>query len=215
MARKEKKYHFIYKTTNILSGRYYIGMHSTDNLDDGYLGSGKRLRYSINKYGKENHKREIIEFCDSRAELKVREVEVVNLNEIAKVDCMNLVVGGQGGFTVEIQRMGGKATHKAIKKLKETNPEWVEKRRKNISDALKRGYANGKRDLKFNYDWNGVTHTKETKQKISNTKKGTGTGENNSQFGTCWITKDVENKKVKKEDLDQYIKDGWKIGRKY
>ena len=64
MARKEKKYHFIYKTTNLLSGKYYIGMHSTDNLDDGYLGSGRRLRYSINKYGKESHKREIIEFVN-------------------------------------------------------------------------------------------------------------------------------------------------------
>ena len=42
MARKEKQYHFIYKTTNIITERYYYGMHSTDNLEDGYLGSGKR-----------------------------------------------------------------------------------------------------------------------------------------------------------------------------
>ena len=56
MARKEKKYHFIYKTTNLLTGRYYIGMHSTDNLEDGYLGSGKRLRHSVNKYGKDRVK---------------------------------------------------------------------------------------------------------------------------------------------------------------
>ena len=92
MTRKQKKYHFIYKTTNLLSGRYYIGMHSTNDLEDGYLGSGRRLRYSINKYGVENHKREILEFCDNRSELKSREVEIVNLNEIAKIDCMNLKV---------------------------------------------------------------------------------------------------------------------------
>ena len=82
--RKQKQFHFIYKTTNLLSGKYYIGMHSTDNLDDGYLGSGRRLRYSINKYGKENHHREILEYCKTREELKSRETEIVNLNEIAK-----------------------------------------------------------------------------------------------------------------------------------
>ena len=66
MARKEKKYHFIYKTTNVLSGRYYIGMHSTSNLDDGYLGSGNRLKLAVRKHGKENFIREILEYCESR-----------------------------------------------------------------------------------------------------------------------------------------------------
>ena len=70
MAKKKygtfKKYHFIYKTTNLLSGKYYIGMHSTDDLNDGYLGSGTLLRRSLNKYGKENHSIEILEFLNSR-----------------------------------------------------------------------------------------------------------------------------------------------------
>jgi hypothetical protein len=94
--RKQKKYHFIYKTTNIITKKYYIGMHSSDNLVDGYVGSGRRLKYSINKYGKENHIREIIEFCKTREELKLREKEIVNLNEIANQECMNLKVGGGG-----------------------------------------------------------------------------------------------------------------------
>ena len=101
MAKKEygtrKKYHFIYKTTNLLSGRYYIGMHSTDDLNDGYLGSGTLLRRSINKHGKENHSIEILEFLNSREELAAREKEIVSLQEIAKKECMNLKVGGSGG----------------------------------------------------------------------------------------------------------------------
>lgn len=62
MARKEKQYHFIYKTINIINNKYYIGMHSTDDLNDGYVGSGKRLWYSINKNGSGlNGRRAILE----------------------------------------------------------------------------------------------------------------------------------------------------------
>ena len=59
---KGQKYHILYKTTCTVTGNFYIGVHSTTNLEDGYLGSGKRLRYSIEKHGKENHLREILEF---------------------------------------------------------------------------------------------------------------------------------------------------------
>lgn len=40
-----RKYHIIYRTTCTVTNRYYIGMHSTDDLDDRYLGSGVRLRW--------------------------------------------------------------------------------------------------------------------------------------------------------------------------
>ena len=51
-----RKYHYIYKTTCIINDKFYIGMHSTDNMEDGYIGSGKRLWHSINYHGKENFK---------------------------------------------------------------------------------------------------------------------------------------------------------------
>jgi len=44
-----KKYHFIYKTTNLLNGKYYYGMHSTDNLEDGYVGINNKILVSILK----------------------------------------------------------------------------------------------------------------------------------------------------------------------
>lgn len=62
MSRKQKKYHYIYKTTCLMTCKFYVGMHSTDNLEDGYLGSGKILGYSLNKYGRENHIKEILEY---------------------------------------------------------------------------------------------------------------------------------------------------------
>lgn len=59
MARKEKKYHFIYKTIDTRNENFYIGMHSSDNLNDGYLGSGKRIRNIKQKHGKDVLKLEI------------------------------------------------------------------------------------------------------------------------------------------------------------
>ena len=67
---KNKKYHYLYKTTNLINNKYYYGIHSTNNLNDGYLGSGKHLRYSIRKYSKENFKREILYYFDNREELQ-------------------------------------------------------------------------------------------------------------------------------------------------
>ena len=75
MARKPHKYHYIYKTTCKVNGKFYIGMHSTSNLEDGYIGSGKRLWNSIRKHGKENHECEILEWLPDRSSLKEREKE--------------------------------------------------------------------------------------------------------------------------------------------
>lgn len=214
MARKQKKYHYIYKTTNLINGKYYIGMHSTHNLEDGYMGSGRRLRYSINKYGKNNHKVEILEFVDSREELIKREEEIVNLNEIAKQECMNLRVGGTGGFSSEQQRENAKKSNVKQKILRENNPEWVEQYKENCVKAQKKVYEEGRREKTYFYDWNGKTHSDETKQKMSESSKGIGIGKTNSQYGTCWITKDGQNKKIKKEELDTFISQGWERGRK-
>lgn len=42
----------VYKTTNIINGKYYIGVHKTTNPNDSYLGSGKAIKEAIKKYGK-------------------------------------------------------------------------------------------------------------------------------------------------------------------
>jgi len=209
MGRKAKKYHYIYKTVNVLSGKYYIGMHSTSNLNDGYLGSGTRLRYSINKHGRDNHKVEILEFCDTRELLKQREEEIVTMNEIAKVDCMNLRVGGEGGFSSEAHRIKcSKAGSDAFKKRYYNDTKFREnfiKFKKLEMDILRK---DGKiTTWKDNYDWTGKKHSDETKLKMSKSKN---IGKVNSQFGKCWITNEVDNKKIIKGDS---LPDGWRLGR--
>ena len=69
---------FIYKTTCIVTDEYYYGMHSTPNLEDGYMGSGVNLKASIEKHGCENHRREIVLYCLSREIMIAKEEEIVN-----------------------------------------------------------------------------------------------------------------------------------------
>lgn len=194
MPRKQKKYHFIYKTTNLINGKYYYGLHSTNNLDDGYLGSGRRLRYSINKYGKNNHKREILEFCNSRKELVDREKEIITLNEIAKKDCLNLIVGGASIKSVPPDvrkrigdaRRGKKLSADIRKKMSESRKgkvmtkETRERIRQtltgsNLSEERKNKISKTKLEQlkdKNNHPFFGKTHSVESKLKMSKAQKG-------------------------------------------
>ncbi len=91
------KYYFVYKTTNLISGKYYIGAHSTENINDRYLGSGKVLKRAIRKYGRNNFSREILYFCDSIEDLYIKEVEIIN-EHIDNDMCYNQKNGGIGGW---------------------------------------------------------------------------------------------------------------------
>jgi hypothetical protein len=75
-------------------------MHSTDDLEDGYVGSGTRLWHSIKKHGRENFKMEILEFCSDRELLKKREAELITEEMLKDPLCMNLRTGGEGGYSV-------------------------------------------------------------------------------------------------------------------
>lgn len=205
--RKEKVYHYIYKTTCNVNEKFYIGIHSTDNLDDGYLGSGKRLKYSVNKYGEKSHTKEILEFLPDRGSLKDKEKKLVNEELLNDPMCMNLQEGGGGGFVDKNHMMkcslagakkGGIMGSKKTSWLYKNDPKWRETFLNSVSGGLK-----GK-----DFGWGGRKHSEETKEKMRNADRA---GSKNSQYGTCWITNDIENKKIHKGDL---IPEGWRPGRK-
>ena len=105
-----KKFNFIYKTTNLINGKIYVGYHCTDNLDDGYIGCGiyctahindsmKGFHNAVRKYGYENFKREILEFCNNLDQLYQREIFWIKELEshISFEKGYNLALGGNGG----------------------------------------------------------------------------------------------------------------------
>lgn len=91
-------YYIIYKTTNKVNGKYYVGAHKTSNLEDGYMGSGKRLLRAIEKYGQENFVKEILYTFDNQEQMYAKEKEIVNEQFVSDKNTYNLKIGGFGGW---------------------------------------------------------------------------------------------------------------------
>ena len=215
MARKEKTIHYIYKTTCNVTGKWYVGMHSTSNLEDGYMGSGTILRYSIRKHGKDNHTKEILEYCKSRELLILKEIEIVNEKLVSDSMCMNLTNGGLGFGSKEHMMRCSKAGNEAFKNKLITDEEFRNNYSLKQSKNSKKAMLEGKMiPINESYDWIGKKHSEKSKKLISEVKKGVGIGETNSQYNSHWISKDGIDKKIKKEELNFWLNEGWIKGRK-
>lgn len=220
-------FYTIYKITNKLDGKIYVGKHQTKDLDDGYMGSGKHLKRAIVKHGIENFSKEIVYQFDNEADMNAKETELVNVDFTLREDTYNLCVGGQGGFsyinnspdliakrdTYENKLAGRIAANKVINekydslnftatKLK-TDAKFRSEFQIKVSAGLKQKFE------KDGHHWQGKQHSEETKQKM---RKPKNQGDKNSQFGTMWITNGQQNKKIKK-DID-IIPEGWYKGRR-
>lgn len=102
-----KVYHFVYKTTNKINEKYYIGVHSAHTLDDSYLGSGLLLNKAIKKYGKDNFTREILSVFDTKAQAYSFEKDIVCQEFLNKENTYNLALGGRGGtLSLEVWNKG-------------------------------------------------------------------------------------------------------------
>lgn len=89
--------YIIYKTTNKLDGKYYIGCHCTTDENDEYLGSGKHLVSAIKKYGKDNFVKEILHIFENKQDMFDKERELVNEEFVKNPITYNLKLGGSGG----------------------------------------------------------------------------------------------------------------------
>lgn len=91
-------YYTIYKITNTINGKIYIGQHRTKNLDDGYMGSGKYLLNAQDKHGIDKFTKEILFVFDTPEEMYAKEAELVNEEFLTEENTYNLKVGGFGGW---------------------------------------------------------------------------------------------------------------------
>ena len=216
-----RKYHFIYKTTCLITGKYYIGMHSTDNLQDGYKGSGKHLRHSIRKHGEENHVVEILEFVDDRKALLIREEQIVTKEIVDDKLCMNIRLGGTGGWehlTKEHRILAGQKATESIRE-KRKNPDWIKQKYDAQSKATKLSYQNGSRDrskCKWPETARLLVHSPEANAKRKKTfaAQQHQQGERNSRFGCKLMHFNNQIKSVAPDQISAYEKLGWSLGLK-
>lgn len=129
-------YYTIYKTINKLNGKYYIGKHQTENLNDFYIGSGKVIKEAIKKYGKKNFIKEILFVFDNEHDMNLKEKELVTEELISKSNCYNSALGGEGGPHFK----GKTHTEETKQKIKQKRAHQIctEETRKKIGAANKK-----------------------------------------------------------------------------
>lgn len=128
--------YLIYKITNLNNRKYYIGRHSTNDVNDSYMGSGIGIKNAINKYGLENFKKEIIAQTNSAEKLWRLEKKIINKDVVKDKMSYNNAFGGKhylDGLKKydfkkfikhqrEAGRKGGPAAYKL--KTKEQKRQW-------------------------------------------------------------------------------------------
>jgi len=145
--------YLLYKITNTLNGYIYIGVHATDNINDRYMGSGKKLLNAIKKHGIENFQKEILEYLDSIEQMYYRENEIVTPEFVARHDTYNLMEGGWGGKITEESNQKKKKTMAERKvsqgkKNSQYGSMWItngiENKKIKKTDSLPRGFRKGR-----------------------------------------------------------------------
>lgn len=91
-------HYYVYKITNLINGKIYIGCHGTKDLDDGYMGSGTYLGLAKKKHGVKNFNKEILSLHSSLEEMLTEEARLVNQKFIEREDTYNHIRGGQCGW---------------------------------------------------------------------------------------------------------------------
>lgn len=172
----------IYKITNNINGKTYIGQHRYVNDDNPmyrYAGSGVALRKAYKKYGRENFSIEVLykriqyqETADSMEIWAIEKERKSNPN-----GCYNISNGGRGNSS-----NGRKHTEETKRKMSKSHKginTWMKGRklskehRKHISEGNKGKKLSEECKQKLSESHKGKTHSTETKQKLSEINKGT------------------------------------------
>jgi hypothetical protein len=153
-------YHTIYETINTTNGKKYIGKHSTDNIDDLYLGSGILIKQAISKYGRDVFTKNILFVFDNEEDMNIKERELVTESVVNNMMYYNLAPGGEGGDVIKFDE------HKrAMKSQKLSDKLKGRKKSQSHKDNISKYHADVSGKNNPNY---GKKHSEATLEKIRN-----------------------------------------------
>lgn len=119
------KYICIYKITNEINNKVYIGQHRYTDENDPmhrYWGSGKYIKMAISKYGKENFTKEVlykrIALQDTANDLEIRTIAKCR-ESLGKHNVYNVTIGGFNFDKIRITPKGTVPWNKGLKMSKE------------------------------------------------------------------------------------------------
>lgn len=210
--------HTVYKTNNLVNGKFYIGVHKTADPQDEYFGSGKIIKRAVAKYGEANFRKEVLFIFETAREAYQKEKELVAIYRGDRM-CYNLNGGGHGGFAYMnengLSALGGKRSGAGRIKKRAADPEYAARQdavsRANIKIAQK--FVTKEMILRAQVKaieaWRGRHHSPEyCKRKSADLQ-----GEANPRYGTMWINNGGIEQAIKRECLDVWLGDGWQVGR--
>jgi|AntAceMinimDraft_16_1070373.scaffolds.fasta_scaffold02383_9 group I intron endonuclease len=159
-----KKFNYVYITTNSVNGKQYVGDHSSNKLEDNYIGSGNIIVHAVNKYGKEKFKKEILEFFDTKQEAFNAQEKWINACDTLKPNGYN--ISPKGGHNV-----GGCFSEETLEKLRIGGKNHIKtsEHKRKISEGVKKALKEKKFEMP---SWEGKTHSNETKNKMRKSHTG-------------------------------------------
>lgn len=198
-----EKVYVVYKVTNTINQKIYIGFYGTKNPKDSYLGSGDKIKLAVSKYGKENFIKEILFTFNSEKEARAKEAELVDSDFIRRSDTYNLIIGGGGG-----DFCSGRVWINKDGKGKIIDPKELENY---ISLGWKTGQAvkPTKNTVYLSKDGKEIRVQPSLVQKYLNNGWVRG---RTSVKNTIWIFKQDQRKRIDPTDLEKYLILGWTKG---
>jgi hypothetical protein len=186
----------LYKITNKLTGDYYVGKHNGWE-QNGYWGSGLRIKSSVEKYGKENFNYEILCYGSPEFILKLEE-KYVTLELIESDEkCLNLMAGGYGSTQITDD------TRKKLSEARKGHEMYKDPiRNKKISESLLGNKHSEERKEKIRQKALGRIHSLETREKRGK-----------SISNLLWMNNGQKMIRVNKEVKDAYLSKGFSLGK--